>query len=86
MMSKKKPTENEICETGSWDTWSKEPSFFPWYYDERETCYILEGSATVTASDGTAMSFEQGDLVTFEQGLDCTWKIAKTIRKKYRFG
>jgi uncharacterized cupin superfamily protein len=86
MMSKKKPTENEIKETGTWGNWSKEPSVFTWYYDEKETCYILEGSATVTASDGTSLSFEKGDLVTFEQGLDCTWKIDKTIRKKYRFG
>ena len=86
MMSKKKPSENEIRETQSWGTWTKEPSVFPWYYDEKETCYILEGSATVTASDGTSMSFEKGDLVTFEQGLDCTWKIDKTIRKKYLFG
>jgi uncharacterized cupin superfamily protein len=85
-MSKKKPTENEIRETSSWGTWSKEPSVFQWYYDEKETCYILEGSATVTGTDGTSMSFGEGDLVTFEQGLDCTWKIDKTIRKKYRFG
>lgn len=86
MMSKKKPSENEIREADSWGTWSKEPSVFPWSYDEKETCYILEGSAVVTASDGTSMSFEKGDLVTFQPGLECTWKINKTIRKKYKFG
>jgi uncharacterized cupin superfamily protein len=85
-MSKKKPSENEIRETGCWDTWSKEPSVFPWYYDEIETCYILEGSATVTASDGSSLSFVKGDLVTFKQGLECTWKIDKTIKKKFKFG
>jgi uncharacterized cupin superfamily protein len=85
-MSKKKPSVNEIREAESWDTWSKEPSVFPWYYDEKETCYILEGSAVVTASDGASMSFEKGDLVTFKPGLECTWKINKTIRKKYKFG
>jgi len=51
MMSKRKPLEDEIRETETWGIWSKEPSEFPWFYDERETCLILEGSATVTASD-----------------------------------
>ena len=86
MMSKKKPSENEIRETGCWDTWSKEPSVFSWSYDDIETCYILEGSATVTASDGSSLSFGKGDLVTFKQGLECTWKIDKTIKKKFKFG
>jgi uncharacterized cupin superfamily protein len=86
MMSKRKPLEDEIRQTESWGIWSKKPSEFPWYYDERETCLILEGSATVTASDGTFISFEKGDLVTFEPGLECTWKIDKAIRKRYKFG
>lgn len=86
MMSKRKPLEDEIRETETWGIWSKEPSEFPWFYDERETCLILEGFATVTASDGTVINFEKGDLVTFEPGLECTWKIDKTIRKRYKFG
>ncbi len=86
MMSKHKPTEEEISQTDSWGTWSKEPSEFPWFYDEKETCLILEGSATVTAADGSVMSFEKGDLVTFEAGLECTWKIDQAIKKKYKFG
>jgi uncharacterized cupin superfamily protein len=28
----------------------------------------------------------QGDLVTFPQGMSCTWKIRKDVRKHYRFG
>jgi uncharacterized cupin superfamily protein len=86
MMQKKKPSEEEIDKTGSWGTWSKEPSVFPWSYTEKETCLILEGKATVTTHDGQALSFEAGDLVTFEAGLECTWKIEKTIRKRYQFG
>lgn len=85
-MSKKKPSEEEIREAGSWGTWEKEPSEFPWYYNTKETCYILEGSATVIAENGDSIRFEKGDMVTFEEGLKCTWRIDKEIRKRFRFG
>ena len=85
-MQKKKPTEEEIAMTDSWGTWSREPSDFPWSYSEKETCLILEGEARVTAADGQTISFKAGDLVTFEAGLECTWKIEKTIGKRYKFG
>ena len=85
-MKSKKATTEEIEQSSSWGTWSKEPSEFPWYYDEKETCYILEGNATVTDTNGNQLSFGPGDLVEFEQGLECTWKIDKTIKKKYKFG
>lgn len=86
MMKVKKPSESEIQSTGSWGIWSKEPSEFPWHYDEKETCYILEGKAVVIAEDGSSIDFQKGDWVEFEQGLDCTWKISETIKKRYKFG
>ena len=64
----------------------KEPSEFPWSYDVKETCLILEGKATVISADGLEISFAAGDLVTFEAGLECTWKIKETISKRYSFG
>lgn len=85
-MKVKKPAPEDIGQTSSWGTWSKEPSEFPWYYDDKETCYILEGNATVTDKAGNAISFSAGDWVEFEPGLECTWKIEKAIRKKYKFG
>lgn len=85
-MNKKKPSSEEINETSSWGTWSKEPSEFPWYYNDKETCYILEGDATVTDKNGNSISFSTGDWVEFEKGLECTWKIENAIRKKYKFG
>lgn len=85
-MKKKKPTPEEINMTSSWGTWSKEPSEFPWYYDDKETCFILEGDATVTDKNGNSISFSAGDWVEFEKGLECTWKIENTIRKRYKFG
>jgi uncharacterized cupin superfamily protein len=85
-MITRKPTPSEINTANSWETWSKEPSEFPWSYDTCETCYILEGEAVVTAKDGKIIRFGTGDWVEFEEGLECTWKIHRTIRKKYMFG
>jgi uncharacterized cupin superfamily protein len=86
MMRVKKPSKDEVAGAGSWGIWSKEPSEFPWYYDDKETCYILEGHATVTDNQGNSIQFGPGDWVEFEQGLKCKWKIDKAIRKRYKFG
>lgn len=80
------PGPGEIDETKNWGIWSKEASEFPWFYSERETCYILEGEAEASDKDGNHILFKAGDMVQFEQGLECTWKITKDIRKRYRFG
>lgn len=80
------PTESQIATTKNWGTWSKEPSVFPWYYDEKENCYILEGEASVIDELGNEIHFKAGDMVEFPQGLSCEWNITKEIRKKYLFG
>ena len=67
-------------------TWSKEKSEFPWFYDDSETCYILEGEAEATDNSGNKIEFRAGDMVKFEKGLQCNWKIKKDIKKKYLFG
>ena len=69
----------------SWDIWTKEVSTFDWNYDEKEVCFFLEGEVTVKTKDGE-VSFGKGDLVTFPQGLDCTWHVKKPVRKHYKFG
>jgi len=68
----------------NWPIWEKEPSDFPWHYDETEVCYILEGRVIVT-SDNERAEFGQGDLVTFPRGLDCRWQVLEKIRKHYNF-
>jgi len=82
------PSEARLQELGvsGWPIWTKEASEFPWTYDEQETCYLLEGEVTVTCRDGETARFGQGDLVTFPEGLSCTWKIVKDVKKYYRFG
>lgn len=86
MMKVRKPTDQEIRQAETWGTWSKEPSEFPWSYDDKETCYILEGNARVVDNQGHSIEFGPGDWVEFEQGLECKWTILKGIRKKYKFG
>lgn len=83
-MEVRKPTEKEVEQASSWPTWEKGPSEFDWEYGEKETCYILEGSATVTADSGETISFGTGDWVVFEPGLKCTWKIDRAMKKHYR--
>lgn len=86
MMTVRNPTADEVKKAKTWDTWTKEPSVFDWSYSEKETCYIIEGEATVSDAKGNSIHFRAGDWVEFEVGLKCTWKIIKTIKKHYNFG
>ena len=70
----------------SWPLWSCGVSRFPWTYDERETCLLLEGEVSVTPAGGEPVRFGAGDLVVFEAGLTCTWEVQAPVRKHYRFG
>lgn len=82
------PDEKRLKELGvkAWPIWEKEVSEFPWMYDEAETCYLLEGDVLVTPSTGEPVRVQKGDLVTFPQGMSCTWKVEKPVRKHYKFG
>jgi len=88
MIHVEKPAEEKLLELGvkSWPVWTKEISEFQWEYDEKETCYILEGKVVVTPENGKPVSFGKGDLVIFQSGLKCTWKINSPVRKHYKFG
>lgn len=83
----RRPTRAELESLGvfSWEIWEKEPSTFPWHYDERERCYFLAGRVKVKTAAGV-FAFGVGDLVTFRAGLDCTWEISEAVRKHYLFG
>jgi len=88
MIHVEKPTVQKLKELDveSWPIWKKEVSEFPWDYDEKETCYILEGDVIVTPEKGEPVRFGQGDLVIFKSGLKCIWKVLSPVRKHYRFG
>ena len=70
----------------NWPIWTKEMSEFPWTYDSDETCYFLEGDVVVTPDGGDPVEMKKGDLVTFPQGMSCTWKIRQDVKKHYKLG
>jgi len=82
-----KPSEHALDELGvkKWDIWTCDVSTFDWHYDQRETCYILEGSVTVVAGDEKVM-IAPGDLVVFPEGTDCTWSVTSPVKKHYKLG
>jgi hypothetical protein len=82
------PSEERLARLGvrGWPVWTKEPSTFPWTYDEAETCYFLAGDVVVTPDGGEPVTMGAGDLVTFPAGLSCTWEVRAAVRKHYRFG
>ena len=76
------PSDARLDELGvfDWPIWEKEESRFPWHYDATETCYLLEGNVVVTPEDGDPVEFGAGDLVTFPQGMSCSWDISTAVR------
>jgi uncharacterized cupin superfamily protein len=82
------PDEKRLQELGvsSWPIWTKEVSEFPWSYGETETCYFLEGKVVVTLDDGKSVEIGKGDLVTFPEGVSCTWDIREGVKKHYKMG
>jgi len=82
------PDEARLTSLGvsGWGIWTKEVSTFPWTYDEREVCYLLEGDVIVTPDGGKPVRVGKGDLVTFPAGMSCTWEVKQPVRKHYRFG
>lgn len=76
----------EVMGVFEWPIWSKEASTFPWTYDRSETCYFLEGDVIVIPDGGEPIQMGAGDLVTFPQGMSCTWEIKQDVEKHYNFG
>jgi uncharacterized cupin superfamily protein len=85
MMKVWHPTPKEIENTNGWGIWTKEISEFDWYYDQNETCYILEGEVEVFDNNGQSIHFGVGDMVEFRKGLSCKWKIKSPVKKRYLF-
>lgn len=69
----------------SWSSWGCEPSIFDWHYSDKETAYVFEGDVVVTAN-GEDTHITANTMVVFPKGMDCVWKVNKTINKVYKFG
>ncbi len=83
-----KPGMDELENMGifDWPIWEKEVSEFPWHYDDKEICFILQGEVIVTPEGGDPVEIHAGDLVVFPQGMSCTWNIVQDVRKHYKMG
>jgi len=81
------PTEERLRSLGvrTWPIWTKEVSSFPWTYDASETCFFLEGDVVVKPEGGDPVRIGKGDLVTFPEGMRCTWEVRGAVKKHYRF-
>jgi hypothetical protein len=80
------PAKLDVLGVYDWPIWEKEVSTFPWIYSEPETCYFLAGEVVVTPEGGEPVTLKKGDLVTFPEGLRCTWDVRVPVRKHYQFG
>jgi len=84
-ISRPDEAEQERLGVTEWGEWGCSRSSFPWEYEEKETCLIIEGEVDVVTDHGT-YHLTPGDLVVFPKGLACTWQVKKNVRKYYRFG
>ncbi|MFA7676843.1 MAG: cupin domain-containing protein [Candidatus Omnitrophota bacterium] len=84
----KNPDKNELEHLGvfNWPVWQKAVCSFDWEYDEKETCYFLEGEVDIETNGGVPVKIKKGDLAVFPKGLACKWHIKKDIKKHYKFG
>lgn len=82
---KKEIDEKELEKIKKWPTWECDISEFDWFYDERESCYFIEGEVIVK-TDTENVKIEKGDFVVFPKGLSCRWKVIKPVKKHYNFG
>ncbi|EXB80310.1 hypothetical protein L484_025166 [Morus notabilis] len=84
----KNPPESKLAQLGvrNWPKWGCPPSKFPWTYDAKETCYLLEGKVKVTPAGSTeSVEIGAGDLVEFPKGMNCTWDVSAAVDKHYNF-
>ena len=68
----------------SWPVWSCGVSVFPWTYDRKESCFILEGDVIVK-TEHQSINITKKDFVIFPKGLSCSWNVSKPVKKHYMF-
>ncbi|KAG2402117.1 uncharacterized protein LOC124823728 [Vigna umbellata] len=82
------PPESKLSQLGvrKWPKWGCPPSKFPWTYEAKETCYLLEGKVKVFPSGSNeSVEIAAGDLVVFPKGMSCTWDVSVGVDKHYKF-
>jgi uncharacterized cupin superfamily protein len=80
------PAKLDVMGVEDWPIWEKGVSTFRWTYDQKETCYFLEGDVVVTPDGGEPVKLGKKDLVIFPPGMSCTWEIRSPVKKHYELG
>jgi uncharacterized cupin superfamily protein len=52
-------------------------------YPVDEVCFVLDGTITVTSSDGTVNRFERGDAFAMRRGASLLWQQSEGARKVF---
>ena len=80
------PSKERLKELGveKWSEWTSPVTKFDWEYSGTEMAYVYEGRVKVK-TDIEEVEIKAGDLVTFPDGLKCTWTVLEPIRKVYHF-
>jgi hypothetical protein len=61
--------------------WEATPGTYQVTYNADEMVHMFEGKATLTDSDGHAVTYSAGDSFLVEAGFKGTWKTEETVRK-----
>ena len=61
--------------------WDCTAGKFHWHYSLDETVHIIEGSVTVTDSDGRVVTLTPGDIAFFPKGSVAHWHVENYVRK-----
>ena len=61
--------------------WACTKGRFHWYFGCDEAVYIVDGSVTVKAPDGTVRHLKQGDMAQFPNGTWFEWTVHDHVRK-----
>ncbi len=66
---------------GTWESGPMISKMLP--FPTHEFVRMLEGEVTITAEDGTAQTFRDGDCFFVPKGTVCSWNISKHVKKHY---
>lgn len=67
--------------SGIWE--SSAGAFRASYNGIVEFCHILEGSATITSSDGQTVTVTAGDAFVLDEGLETEWTVETFVKKHF---
>jgi uncharacterized cupin superfamily protein len=78
--------KREDLKVVTWPLWAMEPTTYTKKYEMPESVYVEDGLAILTGEDLSPAELNQGCLITIPAGVELTWEIRKTLKKRYLLG